>query len=290
MIRPSTATSRRRVILAIAISSLVLATAGVAGLASSTTGGPPVLFVERISSAINNLGLHAGSVWWIYAFVLGAIAAFNPCGFALLPAYVGFFLNDGAPGHGAARIRRSIVVAATVGLAFTALFGVVAAVFSLGASVIVRSIPWVGLGTGALLVVAGGVVLAGRPLVSGLPQRFATRIGKGSSEPGVRGYAAFGLAYGAASLGCTLPFFLALVGTAVAAGGPGAALAALALYGAGMAAVLIIVTLVAGLTIGVFTRVRVVGRILPGLSALLLLVSGAFVVYYWLTAGRLLLA
>jgi hypothetical protein len=29
---------------------------------------------------------------------------------------------------------------------------------------------------------------------------------------------------------------------------------------------------------------------LPGLSALLLLISGAFVVYYWLTAGRLLLA
>ena len=135
-----------------------------------------------------------------YAFVLGAIAAFNPCGFALLPAYLGFFLNQGTLGRGPARIRRSLVVAATVGLAFTALFGVVAAVFSVGASVIVRSLSWVGLAVGIFLIVAGGVVRAGHLLSSSIPQRFATRIGKSAARSGVRGYAAFGLAYGVTSL------------------------------------------------------------------------------------------
>ena len=63
-----------------------------------------------------------------------------------------------------------------------------------------------------------------------------TRRFGGSS--GTRGYAAFGLAYGLAPLGCALPVFLALLGTPVAAGGPGSAVVAFALYGIGMATTL----------------------------------------------------
>ena len=35
---------------------------------------------------------------------------------------------------------------------------------------------------------------------------------------------------------------------------------------------------------------RAIGRLVSGLGTVLLLVSGAYVVYYWLTAGRFLLA
>ena len=66
---------------------------------------------------------------------------------------------------------------------------------------------------------------------------------------------------------------------------------AFALYGAGMAAVLSVFTLAAGMaTVGAIRRVRSVRRFVSGLSALLLLLSGAYVVYYWLLAERLLLA
>jgi hypothetical protein len=40
---------------------------------------------------------------------------------------------------------------------------------------------------------------------------------------------------------------------------------------------------------GILQRVRGFVRIVTVLSAALLLLSGAYVVYYWLTAGRLLL-
>jgi cytochrome c biogenesis protein CcdA len=101
---------------------------------------------------------------------------------------------------------------------------------------------------------------------------------------------AFGLGYGLASLGCTLPLFLALVGTATAAGGLGSAIGAFALYGAGMAMTLGLLALVASLAgVGTVRRGRTVARFVPGLGAVLLLVSGAYVLYYWLTAGRLLL-
>jgi cytochrome c biogenesis protein CcdA len=164
-------------------------------------------------------------------------------------------------------------------------------VFSAGSSLIVRSLPWIGLGVGVVLVLLGGRVLSGRPLASSLPDRLAARVGRRAGASDVRGYAAFGLAYGAASLGCTLPLFLALMGTVTATSRLyGAAVIAFVLYGAGMAVTLGVLTIVAGVvSFGILQRVRGFVRIVTTLSAALLLLSGAYVVYYWLTAGRLLL-
>jgi cytochrome c-type biogenesis protein len=281
-----------RTVLAIAVTLLVLAVAVIAGLTSPTTGGTPVIFVERISSAISNAATRAGEVWWVYAFALGAVAAFNPCGFALVPAYLGLYLRDDLTRTGlGARVSRSVAVAVVVGASFTALFGAVGAVFEVGSAPIVRSLPWIGLGVGLLLIVTGGLALSGRHIAPSLPQRVAASIGRGAGVTGLRGYAAFGLAYGAASLGCTLPLFLALMGTAAASSRLyGATVIAFVSYGVGMAAALGVLTVVAGVvSLGILERLRGFVWIVTTLSAALLLLSGAYVVYYWLTAGRLLL-
>jgi cytochrome c biogenesis protein CcdA len=270
----------------------VLLLAVTAGLVASPTGGAPVIIVERVSSAISELASGAGSrVWWTYAFVLGLVAAFNPCGFALLPAYVGLYLyeeqaNVSLPG----RTKRALIVSLVVAGSFAVLFGAIGTVFSFGSSFIVRSLPWVGLGAGILLILAGGAFMAGSSVTANLPDRLAERLGPVASGPGIRGYAAFGLAYGLVSLGCALPLFLALLGTSVAAGGRWTVPVAFVLYGAGMAAVLGSLTLLASIVgLGILGRVRRLGRFVSGFGAGLLLVSGAYVVYYWLTAGRLLL-
>jgi len=162
-----------------------------------------------------------GALWWTYAFVLGAVAAFNPCGFALLHAYLGLYLGDNGGGWGLLpRARRSLMVAAVVAVTFTALFGAIGAVFSLASSAIVRVLPWAGLAVGVVLVLVGGLILAGSSIGGSLPHRLADRFGRSAGEGGTRGYAAaFGLAYGIASLGCTLPLIMALMGTAVPPGG-----------------------------------------------------------------------
>src|SRR5262245_41539254 len=91
--------SRWRAWIAVVTTLLVLSVAVTAGLLSSSDGGTPVILVERISSAIG--GLTSGAtIWWVYAFLLGVVAAFNPCGFALLPAYLGLYLNDERAGDG----------------------------------------------------------------------------------------------------------------------------------------------------------------------------------------------
>jgi cytochrome c-type biogenesis protein len=281
-----------RVLAAAAATLLVLAVAAMAGFVASPGGGAPVIFVERISSALSNFASRAGGgVWWVWAFGLGAVAAFNPCGIALLPAYLGLYLNrEDMGGSPAARVKRSVWVAVVVAATFTVLFGVMGAVFSFGSSLIVRTLPWAGLGVGVLLIVLGGTILAGRSVALSFPQRLAAKVGRGASAPGTRGYAAFGLAYGIASLGCTLPLFLSLVGTALAVGGQWASVVAFGLYGVGMATAFGLVTVAAGLaSLGLVARVRGATRFVPGVSAALLLASGAYVVYYWLSAGRLLL-
>jgi cytochrome c-type biogenesis protein len=289
-------TSGRRAWIAIATTLVVLTAATIAGLLSSADGGAPVILVERISSQIGLLASGAASrLWWTYAFLLGVVAAFNPCGFGLVPAYVGLYLNnDTTRGSLAARARRALVVSTVVAAAFTLLFGVTGALISAGStlisSLIVGLLPWVGLGVGVILVIFGGVILSGKSFGFVAAQRVASRFGRTASGSGTRGYAAFGLAYGLASLGCTLPLFLALLGTASAAGGPGSAIVAFALYGLGMGTTLSALTLVAAIAgVGILSRLRGMGWFVPGLGAALLLASGAYVVYYWLSAGRLLL-
>jgi cytochrome c-type biogenesis protein len=284
--------SGRRTWAAAGVTLVILTAAVTAGLLSSADGGAPVIFVERLSSQIGQVASGSvASLWWVYAFLLGLVAAFNPCGFGLIPAYLGLYLADDKVGESlASRTRRALAVSVSVTAAFTLLFGATGALFSLASSLIAPLLPWVGLGTGVVLVIVGGVVLSGRSLGLQSAQRLANRLGRHAGASDTRGYSAFGLAYGLASLGCTLPLFLALVGTAMASGGPVGVIVAFTLYGVGMATTLGVLTLMTGIVgFATLARLRGVGRFVTGLGAALLLASGAYVVYYWLTAGRFLL-
>ena len=59
----------------------------------------------------------------------------------------------------------------------------------------------------------------------------------------MRGYFLFGLSYGVASLSCTLPIFLAVVGSSFAATGIATSFAQFVLYALGMGVVIIALTL-----------------------------------------------
>src|SRR5215470_450555 len=111
--------SRARVWLGGLLSLAALAVVVSAALATGTSAGGPVVFVERLSGASTTLlqavatGLPAG-----YAFGAGMVAAVNPCGFALLPAYLGLYLGaEGRPG-GWRAIPRALAVSGVVTLSF----------------------------------------------------------------------------------------------------------------------------------------------------------------------------
>ena len=272
--------------------ALLVAVAG-ALLTGSDKGGINRT-VEGIA-ALSGTGLSdiAGALPLSYAFGAGMVAAVNPCGFALLPAYLALYLGTAAAGtvrrSWLGQLRRALSVSATMTLGFFLVFGIGGFVLVWGASALGRYLPWLGLAVGVLLIGTGSRVLVGDGLYTRLGEQIADRLGGASQQRDVRGYFAYGLAYAAASLSCALPIFLAVVAGAATAGGLGAGALQFALYALGMGSVITVLTLGTALFGGTLAAsARRLGRYVQPASAVLLLLAGTYVVYYWLTLGGLL--
>jgi cytochrome c biogenesis protein CcdA len=242
----------------------------------------------------------------LWAFSAGLVATVNPCGFAMLPAYMSYYLatDDHEPLGVAStlgpqtavlhaphrlhemlsRLLPALLVGGTLTAGFLGLFVVGGTLISLGAYAVVRAMPWIGLGVGLGLVLLGGWLLLGHHLrLPGLPQFQVQR------ERTLRSIFLFGVAYGLASLSCTLPVFLAVVGSAFTQRGVGVGLLHFLAYGLGMGAVLMALTLSLSLCKGALVRYLL--RLVPYVEragAVLLLGAGAYIIYYWLVAGGML--
>jgi len=220
-----------------------------------------------------------------YAFGAGMVAAVNPCGFAMLPAYLSLYLgakeDDFAKRPAVARILRAFMVGATVCLGFILLFGLAGIIISAGGNALLGAMPWIGILIGVALILLGLWVLAGRSLYLGVFERFASRVGDPSTVS-VRGFFLFGLAYGTASLSCTLPVFLVVVGSGIMAGGFLTGMGQFLGYGLGMASVIMALTLaLAFFKQGLVARLRKAAPYVQLASAVLLVLAGAYMISYW---------
>jgi cytochrome c-type biogenesis protein len=275
-----------------AVSAWAFAIAAVAGgvvLAKTGSGVGVFLGVDELvarpAGALDSLG---GALPLGYAFAAGMLAAVNPCGFALLPGYLGLYLGESVDAASPARrLGRALGVAGTVSAAFVLTFGAAGLLLTTAGAALGAALPLVGLAVGLGLAAAGAYLLSGGTLASSIGDRAAARLAGAARTPGYRGYAAYGFAYAAASLGCALPIFLTVVGIATAARNPAGGVGQFALYGLGMGLVLTTLTIATALFKGaMLAGARVVGaRLLAGLSGALLVLTGAYVVAYWLALG-----
>ncbi|MCA1719363.1 MAG: cytochrome c biogenesis protein CcdA [Actinobacteria bacterium] len=220
-----------------------------------------------------------------FAFGAGIVAAVNPCGFAMLPAYLSLYLGSKEEGFekrsAIGRAFRAVLIGGVVSLGFVLLFGLAGVVVAAGGSAILGAMPWVGTVIGAGLILLGLWMLAGRTLYTGVFERLAARVGDPTAM-GVRGFFLFGLAYGLASLSCTLPVFLAVVGGGLSAGSFVSGAGQFVSYGLGMVSVLLMLTLALALfKRGVVSRLRGLLPYVQFVSAALLVVAGAYIVLYW---------
>jgi len=221
-----------------------------------------------------------GGVPLLIALVAGGLAALNPCGFPLLPAFLSFYMgaDEGRLPRAPGRLAQGLLVGLLVTAGFLGVFALVGLPIVYGADAVADAVPWAGLAIGVLLAVTGLLALAGRRVALGISS--PVRLGR---ERGLGTMILFGAGYGIASLGCTLPLFLALVGASLGSGGSGESLAVFAAYGLGMGLVLTALSVAAalardGLARGLRLLVPHMGRT----AGALLLVAGAYVGYYWL--------
>jgi cytochrome c-type biogenesis protein len=225
-----------------------------------------------------------------FAFGVGMVAAVNPCGFAMLPAYLSLYLGVEEDNFGKrssmTRLLRALLVGATVSSGFVLLFGLAGLVISAGGTLLLEVMPALGIVIGGVLVLVGLLMLAGQAFHAGAFERFAGWMGD-PRDVSVPGFFLFGLAYGAASLSCTLPAFLAVVGSSLASGGVLAGAGRFLGFGLGMAAVLVTLTLaLAFFKQGLLKWLRRAVPYVRPASAILLVLAGAYVIFYWLSFGN----
>ncbi|RMD63747.1 MAG: cytochrome c biogenesis protein CcdA [Alphaproteobacteria bacterium] len=219
-----------------------------------------------------------------FAFAAGSVATVNPCGFALLPAYLARRMTVGTPTRDLSRASLSGVAAgAAMTSGFVTVFGLGGGAVALGAGWLAAAFPWIGLTIGLGLIAAGLYALSGRRIGPGLilPGLAAPAPAPPANGAGLRGDFVFGLGYAAASLSCTLPIFLAVVGAATSRGPLTGVLGVLA-YALGMGSVVGTLAVAAAWTrSGIATACAGLMPYVTRIGGLLLLLSGAYVAYFW---------
>jgi len=189
------------------------------------------------------------------ALASGMVAAVNPCGFAMLPAYVTFFLGaegDRAPGRGES-VLRAVPVALAVSLGFVAVFGVVGIALRPISSTVQEYAPWATIVIGIGLVALGAATLRGR----GLKLRVPT-LDRGGRTTGLVSMFLYGVSYAVASLTCTIGIFIAIIVNAFSRTDFVSGVAVLVTYALGMG--LVITALTVAIALASDSVVRVLRR------------------------------
>ncbi|HSP28373.1 MAG TPA: cytochrome c biogenesis CcdA family protein [Ilumatobacteraceae bacterium] len=209
------------------------------------------------------------------AFTAGMVASINPCGFALLPAYVASFVaGDDAAIAGHRRIARAALVSAAVSIGFAITFVLVGVVFDAASGWLRERMPWLTIAIGSVMLVVGVAA------VVGWKPRLPFQAPAATPSRSTLGMVGFGFTYAMVSLSCTLGPFLAVTGFAMRRSLIGG-LVTYITYALGMGAIILALSVSAALAHNsVAGALRSVSRWAPRLAGVLLITSGAYAVWY----------
>ncbi len=215
------------------------------------------------------------------AFTAGLLAPVNPCGFALLPAYLTHTATARPDAALPQRLLQSLAAGAALAAGFAITLSTAGLAISAGAQQLIRAAPWLGFTVGVLLALLGLAGLARyEPRVRLHLPAITPRTGGAMTSPGR--WALFGVGYAAASLACTIAVLLAVITQAQASTTIGGQVAVFAAYASGSIALLLVLSAAAALAgSALFRWARVIARHQARFAATLLLLTGVYVATYW---------
>lgn len=217
----------------------------------------------------------------IFAFAAGLLSTVNPCGFAMLPAYLSFFMGlheEEAPRT--VVVGRALKTGLLMSTGFLAVFGGAGLLIRFGGEavgdVIADSLGWLALVAGASIVGLGVWQLMGNTIKVSVPTFRTDTRAEGSAK-----LISFGVSYALASLSCAFPIFAGVVATSFGQS-PLEGVGSFVAYAAGMSAVVMVLTV--GLALGkdrLVHRLRRASAVFDRASGVVLVLAGAFIVFYW---------
>jgi len=204
-----------------------------------------------------------------FALTTGVFTIFSPCGYALLPGYVSYYL-----GSSISRAR-ALYGGLSCTLGLVTVFSAVGLLASALGSLVPSLIPLLDLVAAALLIALGLATL----LELRLP--YISVPVKPSTRRGLAGFYLFGVVYGLAGVGCSAPLFLSVLLYA-AGGGVLNGLLTFVAYAVGMGVPLVVTSVLIA-----EAKEYAIGRmasLTPGLrrlSGVVLVLVGLYLIYFY---------
>ena len=217
-----------------------------------------------------------------YSFLLGVMAAVNPCGFVLLPTYLVYYLGTELNRDDESKtttLRRGLSVGIAVSSGFIGLFLVVGIISRAFTTVISENAKYAALVIGIGLIAMGIAMLFGWKLPIAQPDVSVQR------KRTTWNMFLFGIVYAIASIGCTIGLLISVILGSINRHGFVSGVISIVLYGLGMG------LLVTSLTVALaFARVGLVSTIKKSfkwfdkVSAVFVVLTGLYLSWYWLGA------
>ena len=217
-----------------------------------------------------------------YSFILGVMAAVNPCGFVLLPTYLVYYLGTELNREDESKtttLRRGLSVGVAVSSGFIGLFLVVGIISRAFTTVISENAKYAALVIGIGLIAMGIAMLLGWKLPIAQPDVSVQR------KRTTWNMFLFGIVYAIASIGCTIGLLISVILGSINRHGFVSGVISIVLYGLGMG------LLVTSLTVALaFARVGLVSTIKKSfkwfdkVSAVFVVLTGLYLSWYWLGA------
>ncbi|MBI3733588.1 MAG: cytochrome c biogenesis protein CcdA [Chloroflexi bacterium] len=216
-----------------------------------------------------------------FAFSAGVLATLNPCGWAMLPTFISYYLGSREADYEqkgfSSRANEGLIAGLAVTGGFLVIFATAAIIVSAGLRLVVKYMPFAALITGIVLVLLGVWLLAGKSLPFSLP---IPQISNSRTRSPKAAFV-FGIGYAFASLSCTLPVFLAVVGASLTTAGIFGGAVMFSAYALGMASVLVSVALSTALLKGAVAQwFRTMLPHVYRISAAMLILAGLYLIWY----------
>jgi len=207
------------------------------------------------------------------------VALINPCGFALLPAYLGMFLNqkDDSPSRLIA-LNRAQGVGLALSLGIVTVFAAIGVIFGGLQSALAEVLPFFTIALGIGLFILGiRMLFFGYELKLELP-----RLSKGGSSGSFVQMFLFGVSYALASLTCTVGIFISIAGLSSTSDTSFiSSFGAVLSYGIGMGLLATVLTLLMALgKRGLVNKFRTILPKINIISAVIMLLIGPYMIGY----------
>ena len=218
-----------------------------------------------------------------FAFTAGAIAAFNPCGIAMFPAYVGFRLASERHVNGTfAILLEGFKLGTLLTLGFIVVFGFIGLLMVIGVRVVGNFLPFASVLTGIILIGLGIWSIVTKRNLFIAPQ-FLGVFGHGNDYLNTF---LFGVAYAITSVSCALPIFMSAIGVVMGSNLSTDILirimASSLTYSLGMGAIMVAVTLLSlyfeELVSNSLNRVLLYFQ---PIGKIAMVIAGSYILWYW---------